>query len=496
MPSNLLSIVGVTALFGTIATCWNQIKAIFNQVFGLFVLQITSDRTMVSDGIISYLNKNFTKLPSTIYNINTFFLFHKKFNKKIFISVVKAAAASPVVNYCIFYKGFNIMVVKIPENNNSEVTLSCLKFFNKPEVLIRNIMDCVNYIEDSEQTERVKRNEESSRFFVRNLFGTLEFTRLENNRHEDEDHPSSERVEAELPNCDIKSAIEHKVYKIIGYDEDDVVFSSNYDDSYMEYLAFPKDVHYCIKELELWKSKKDWYRERGIPWKRGIFLYGKHGCGKTAFTRALGEKLNMPVFVIYAISMTNTDLLKAWATVMRHSPCIVLFEDIDNVFHKRESKNKNTFQSVLSFDTFLNVLDGVEKNEGILTIVTTNKPEEIDEALCSVSNGFNGISSRPGRIDRTIELKEMDSECRRKVACRILKGYDSYIDNIVDEGEGDTGAQFNERCVQLALHLSWIDDQKKLNENAKDLKAENLIAFEDAKKAVKEIDEIIAANDF
>ena len=92
-----------------------------------------------------------------------------------------------------------------------------------------------------------------------------------------------------------------------------------------------------IHEIELWRKSKDWYLEKGIPWKRGWLLYGPPGTGKTALARAFAEDLNMPIYVYNLAEMGNHELIKAWTEMQINMPCIALIEDIDNVFHGREN---------------------------------------------------------------------------------------------------------------------------------------------------------------
>jgi SpoVK/Ycf46/Vps4 family AAA+-type ATPase len=61
--------------------------------------------------------------------------------------------------------------------------------------------------------------------------------------------------------------------------------------------------------------------------------------------------------------------------------------------------------SGLTFDCLLNVLDGVERLEGVFVIITTNDITKVDPAI-GQPTGDNG-STRPGRIDRVIELRNM-----------------------------------------------------------------------------------------
>ena len=61
-----------------------------------------------------------------------------------------------------------------------------------------------------------------------------------------------------------------------------------------------------------------------------------------------------------------------------YSPCILIFEDLDSLIDDK----------VKSF--FLNEVDGLEDNDGLMMIGSTNYLERLDA----------GISKRPGRFDR------------------------------------------------------------------------------------------------
>lgn len=62
------------------------------------------------------------------------------------------------------------------------------------------------------------------------------------------------------------------------------------------------------------------------------------------------------------------------------SPCIVVLEDLDSLINDGNR----------SF--FLNQLDGLERNDGLLIIGTTNHFDRLDP----------GLSSRPSRFDRKL----------------------------------------------------------------------------------------------
>ena len=75
---------------------------------------------------------------------------------------------------------------------------------------------------------------------------------------------------------------------------------------------------------------------------------------------------------------------------------VILIEDIDctNISIEREA---NKEEAGISLSAVLNALDGVNTKEGCITIITTNKPENLDPAIL-----------RKGRTDKLIELKYLN----------------------------------------------------------------------------------------
>jgi hypothetical protein len=255
----------------------------------------------------------------------------------------------------------------------------------------------------------------------------------------------------------------------------------------LEDLIFPQRIKNLIREIHLWRGHKEWYLERGIPWKRGWLCYGPPGTGKTALARAFAEELDMPIFVYNLSELGNHEMMKAWTEMQANVPCVALIEDIDNVFHGRENVVKKGFGSLLlprkkkkdnggdddeesrsfgllSFDTLLNCLDGVERSDCVFTIITTNDIAKVDPALGQPRRLPDGavefISTRPGRIDKAVELTYMENGDKKLMARKILGQYEeayldmlAFVDRFPDLPE--TPAQFQERCAQVALACFW-----------------------------------------
>jgi ATPase family associated with various cellular activities (AAA) len=256
-------------------------------------------------------------------------------------------------------------------------------------------------------------------------------------------------------------------------------------------LYFPRRIKDLIQEVWAWHGLKDWYLQRNIPWKRGWCLYGPPGTGKTALVRAIAEDLDMPLFIYSLGHMLDRDLERSWEDMQAHTPCVALFEDFDTVFHGRENvygkptladqiagampnaaNNSNAATALevgkLSFGCLLNCLDGVVKGGGIFTVITTNHVDKLDRALGQPQRNPDGsvefISTRPGRIDKAIELGYMEREDKKRLARRIFfdddHGYRVMVEQIEREPDKkETPAQFQEACAQLALAQLW-DNRK------------------------------------
>lgn len=279
------------------------------------------------------------------------------------------------------------------------------------------------------------------RHYVRHVYGTAGHTTA---------HVGAQRRSSSGPASayDTRACLQHRP---VGWDITELGHPNIGEETAVNRLALTEEAQLLVDEAHFWKENEEWYRRRAIPWRRGWLLHGPPGTGKTALIRAIAEDLDLPVFVYDLASLMNEELQNAWSHMLSQVPCLAVIEDIDAVFKGR--RNTTGREQHLTFDCLLNCLDGIERCDGLFVVITTNKLEHIDPALGLPDE--SGRSSRPGRIDRTLYLGPLTEAARRQIAARILVDCRQAQESVVRQGDGETAAQFQERCSRIALNRLW-----------------------------------------
>ncbi|WP_153732935.1 ATP-binding protein [Sporosarcina obsidiansis] len=183
---------------------------------------------------------------------------------------------------------------------------------------------------------------------------------------------------------------------------------------------------------EFFQDDGAFFKEYGLPYKRGILLYGSPGNGKTTLVRSITGTTDAPVIYWQITEFTGShSVQEVFSTAERLAPAILVIEDMDSMPEHMRS-------------TFLNTLDGVHVRDGLFIIGTTNYPERIDPALIN----------RAGRFDSTYEItsptKEVRKEYIRKLDSKnILE--DSHVLDIAENTKGLSISQLNELYMSIAL---------------------------------------------
>jgi SpoVK/Ycf46/Vps4 family AAA+-type ATPase len=140
------------------------------------------------------------------------------------------------------------------------------------------------------------------------------------------------------------------------------------------------------------------YGKVGVPYRRGVLMYGPPGNGKTSIIRSLAGMLpDVAGLVLRSGRGIDEDdftaVVKRW---VESAPAILVIEDLNWMIPER-----------VSVAAFLNQLDGLATPRGaagLLMIASTNHPETLDPA----------INDRPGRFDVMLEVPSPDAALRRE----------------------------------------------------------------------------------
>lgn len=149
-------------------------------------------------------------------------------------------------------------------------------------------------------------------------------------------------------------------------------------------------------------GKSDLYRRMGVPLKRGLLFWGSPGCGKTLCAKMLMSQFPRSIYV----TCGDLDTYPGWGIpqiyelARRLAPCLVVLEDLDVLGgadrHHRPGR---------SLGELLGELDGLESNQGVVTVATTNDLSMLDEAL----------NNRPGRFDLKLHFPNPGHDLRMQL---------------------------------------------------------------------------------
>ncbi|WP_019414946.1 ATP-binding protein [Paenisporosarcina sp. TG20] len=224
----------------------------------------------------------------------------------------------------------------------------------------------------------------------------------------------------------------------------------NRDDVMLE-KSIKQDIFRSIDQF--FTDDGQFFREYGLPYKRGILLYGSPGNGKTTIVKSITGSTNAPVVYWQITEFTGShSIQEVFGIVTRLAPAILVIEDIDSMPEYTRS-------------VFLNTLDGTQSREGLFIIGTTNHPQKIDPALIN----------RAGRFDRAYEIPDPPSEVRKLYLRKLdLKNIFSQeqVSEMAKLTKGLSISQLNELYMSVALNWHY-DGKLAYEERIKELQKQN-----------------------
>jgi cell division protease FtsH len=171
---------------------------------------------------------------------------------------------------------------------------------------------------------------------------------------------------------------------------------------------------------------------------KGALLMGSPGTGKTLLARAVAGEADAQFFSISGsdfvemfVGVGASRVRDLFAQAKKQTPSIVFLDEIDAVGRQRGAGlGGGHDEREQTLNQLLVEMDGFGKNDGVIVIAATNRPDILDPALL-----------RPGRFDRQIVVdkpdlsgreailaihakgKKFDESCRLSVLARATSGF-------------------------------------------------------------------------
>lgn len=436
---------------GLLAGCWNYIKTFCWRIASMFIVRARLE-AFAGDALLLYCWRNMKRSPFGERRYSTIQGFVRPVARYLTVGYEKLSTDSTV-----FWSGWIPLSLAYQESKHdvtsasTAVTVTFIRgMFNLDKVLI-DALEVYNREAHGNQN----RDSDDAAYYMDGRtdfkYGTRRYT-VERQFGYGSRKGRNGGGEFASPSGTKSKNIDHVCpeWRLLKWLRDEV--GEEQEEEPLAGFAFPKEVEEVIERCKRWKASESWYKNKRIPWRLGLLFHGLPGTGKTSLTQAIAQELDLPVVAFDLASYGNEDFVQAWRNLMSRVPCMALLEDIDAIFEGRENRLGEEGGG-LSFDCLLNCLSGIEAADGVITVVTTNNVDALDPALGVPDE--NGISTRPGRIDIAVLLGPLDEECRYRVAKRILADCPEEIADNVMAGEGETGAQFSERCAKVALIHYW-----------------------------------------
>ncbi len=167
-----------------------------------------------------------------------------------------------------------------------------------------------------------------------------------------------------------------------------------------------------LQEIIKFLEEPERFERLGGKVPKGVLLVGPPGTGKTLMARAVAGEAGVPFF-----SVSGSDFMEMFVGVgaarvrdmfeqaKEDAPSIIFIDELDSIGRQRgaglgggHDEREQTLNQMLA------ELDGFEKNEGVIVMAATNRPDILDPAL-----------TRPGRFDRQVTVNMPMTKDRHQI---------------------------------------------------------------------------------
>ena len=437
---SLLTSVPFLAFLVPLIALWDQLKELCTKLIRLLIVEVKIDGD-AARAVTYWLAAHGKSLPTNIvrYDTQSDYVITKKKVRLVLFQILAGLKSQ------LFWVRGTLVSLSDLRGKDKETDMqvdlsSSLRFVRGTLDYEKLVVDAVNWYESKWDDRTAK--QAATRFGICRRMGNAGQTSENPHRYDSSPSEKNAAVNREM-SARINESADHN--RLVNYRREELGYSKK-----EFFYVFNETTQRIHDDVDRWLKSKEWHEQRGLLHRRGGLLWGPPGSGKTAAIRKVAQKLDLPIYLFELNTMTDSDFIHSWDSSAGNGPCIIVFEDIDCTFKKRENISKT---SKLSFECVLNCISGVQPAEGVYLFVTTNRLDYLDEALGIPDP--NGVSTRPGRLDTCFEIGQIDEKQKREIAAHFLTEYPEIIESLIESSNGCTAAQFNDLCSQKALALYW-----------------------------------------
>ncbi|UXI18844.1 gamma-glutamylcyclotransferase [Sarcoptes scabiei] len=217
---------------------------------------------------------------------------------------------------------------------------------------------------------------------------------------------------------------------------------------------------------------------------KGILLFGPPGTGKTMIGRCIAAQANATFFSITSSTLTSKWIgdgekaMKAMFYLARcQKPSVIFIDEIDSLLKSRSDSEHESSRRMKT--EFLSQFDGLSNNvnDGFLVIGTTNRPQELDEAVRR-------------RFAAKLYIPLPEKSARKQMIIQNLRDEkhsltETEIEDLAEKTQDYSGSDIKHLCREAAMYSfkEIIEDLSNIEKG--DIRAINNLDFLQALNTIK-----------
>jgi cell division protease FtsH len=218
-------------------------------------------------------------------------------------------------------------------------------------------------------------------------------------------------------------------------------------------VASNEEAKEDLREIIDYLKEPSRYQRVGARIPHGVLMSGPPGTGKTLLARAVAGEARVPFFTVSAtefvemfVGVGAARIRDLFERAKKVAPSIIFVDEIDTIGRQRSGNVSigGNDEREQTLNQLLVEMDGFEKDQSVIVIAATNRPDILDPALL-----------RPGRFDRRVEVALPDREGRLSIlklhATKIAIGPNTDLEAIARRTPGFSGADLANLINEAAL---------------------------------------------